>query len=215
MLLIFDLDGTIIDSKKEIEYSFEVAFKNLGIKLDKEKLMRVVGFPLEDIVYSLTGRYDKRVMEEIRRVYYGLDRRMIRVFPGMMTILKNINYRRAILTSKKRKTAIRDLRYLGIHELFDIIVGADDVNKNKPDGEGIKKVMNELKFSDLNRIYMIGDTEVDILAAKNSGIKSIAVTWGFRNEEMLRRYKPDYIAKKPEDIIEILKSNPSVPVFSH
>ncbi len=215
MLLIFDLDGTIIDSKKEIEYTFEVAFRNLGMKLDKEKLTMAIGLPLESVVYSLTGRYDERVINEIKRVYYGVNRRMIKAFPGMIDIIKNINCKKSILTSKKRATAIRDLEYLGIYNFFDIIVGADDVNKNKPNGEGIKKIMKKLGFFDLNRIYMIGDTEVDILTAKNAGVKSIAVAWGFRSEEILKGYNPDYIVSSPEEIVKIIKSDPSVSIFSH
>ena len=206
MLLIFDLDGTVIDSRSEIEHTFERAFMNLGMELDKKKLMKAVGYPLEEVVYNLVGKYDDRVIKEIRKLYFGMDKRMIKLFPGIMQVLQVSNHTKSVLTSKRRKTAMRDMQYLGILDLFDVVVGADDVEKKKPDGEGVRKIAEKLKFFDFNRIYMIGDTEVDILTARNAGVKSIAVTWGFRTEEELKKYKPDYIAREPEDIKRILQS---------
>ncbi len=207
MLLIFDLDGTVIDTKKEIFDTFHQAFNNLGLKLDEDKLEKYVGLPLEELLEALLGKYDRKVEEEIRRIYYyNYDKRIrrIRVFPGLEEIIKNNGFKKAILTSKRRKTALNDLNYLGISEYFSVVIGADDLRKKKPDGEGIKKIIDVVGYKDISSVYMIGDTEMDILAAKDAGVKSIAVTWGFRNEEFLKKYNPDYIIHTPAELKELI-----------
>jgi len=204
MLLIFDLDGTLIDTKEEIFETFNQAFNNLGLKLDKEKLDKYVGLPLEELLEALLGKYNKKVEEEIRRIYYSDRPRRIRIFPGMEEIIKSNGFKKAILTSKRKKAAFYDLNYLGIQEYFHIVIGADDLKKKKPDGEGIRKIITLAECTNPEKVYMIGDTEMDILAAKNAGVKSIAVTWGFRDEKFLKDYDPDYIIHSPKELKEFI-----------
>ncbi len=206
MLVIFDLDGTIVDSMDEIIYSFEKAFENLNIHLDESALKKYVGLPLDELITALIGKYEQRIADEIRRVYYSIYPRKIRLVPGMEYLISHKNYKKAILTSKKREIALRDLSYLGIERYFDIIVGANDLQKRKPDPEGIHRIMQSLNHRDKKSVFMIGDTELDIIAAKRAGVKSIGVTWGARDENFLEAYNPDFIARTPEDIYKILNS---------
>ncbi len=206
MLVIFDLDGTLIDTKDEIFSVFSKAFENMGLKLDRERMERYIGLPLRELLEKLLGEYDERVEREIAKVYYSNRERKIRLFPGMEDIL-NGNFRRAILTSKKRKTAIYDLSYLGLLEHFPIIVGADDIERKKPCAEGIFKIIRMADCKSRERVFMVGDTEMDIMAAKNAKVNSVAVTWGFRSEEFLKRYRPDYIAHNPDELKRILEGN--------
>lgn len=208
MLLIFDLDGTIIDTKEEIEYTFRRAFQNLGLPFDERKMEKYIGLAVEELIECLLGYYDPEVEKEIKRVYLGLKERKIRVFPGMEDVLKCNGFRKAIYTSKRRDVAIRDLEYVGLANFFSVIVGADDVRKKKPHGEGVKKVI-ELTGENKEDAFVIGDTEMDILAAKNAGVKSIAVTWGFRSEDFLRAFEPDFIVQHPKDILNILSDRKS------
>ncbi len=206
MLVIFDLDGTLIDTKDEIFSVFSKAFENLELILDRERMERYIGLPLRELLEKLLGEYDERVEREIAKVYYSDRERKIRLFPGMEGIL-NGNFRRAILTSKKRKTAIYDLSYLGLLEHFPIIVGADDIEKKKPCAEGIFKIIHMADCKRRDRVFMVGDTEMDIMAAKNAKVNSVAVTWGFRSEEFLERYEPDYIVHNPDELKRILEGN--------
>ncbi len=205
MLVIFDLDGTVIDTKQEIWNVFSQAFKNLGMELDASKMEMYIGLPLRELLEALLGKYDGRFEEEIKRIYYSDRERKIRVFPGMEEIIKHNGFKKAILTSKRRRTAIYDLRYLKIDKYFPIIIGADDVEKRKPCKEGIERIMDFAKCQDKNSVFMVGDTEVDILAAKNAGVKSVAVSWGFRREDFLKKYEPDYIVHTPQELRNILK----------
>ncbi len=204
MLLIFDLDGTIIDTREEIMYTFRRAFENLGLKLDEERMERNIGLAVEELIEALLGYYDERVHREIRNVYLSLKKRRIRVFPGIKEVLTQQDFKKAIFTSKKRWVALRDLEYVGLRNIFPLILGADDVSRKKPAGEGIERIM-ELAGERRRSTYVIGDTEMDILAARDAGVKSIAVTWGFRSEDFLRTLRPDFIARKPGDILTLLK----------
>ncbi len=204
MLVIFDLDGTLIDTKQEILEVFSQAFENLGRKLDYSKMEKNIGLPLEELLEALLGKYDKRFEEEIKRIYYSPRERKIRIFPGLEDIIKENNFKKAILTSKRKRTALTDLKYLGIDNYFPIIVGADDVERRKPCKEGIERIIDLANCKNRQDVFMVGDTEMDILAAKNAGVKSIAVTWGFRDEKFLKKYKPDYIAHNSQELKEIL-----------
>ena len=204
MLVIFDLDGTLIDTKQEILEVFSQAFENLGKKLDIYKMEKNIGLPLEELLEALLGKYDERFEKEIKRIYYSPRERKIRVFPGLNEIIKNNDFKKAILTSKRRKTALTDLRYLSIDGYFPIIIGADDVVKRKPCKEGIEKIIELANCKNKKDVFMVGDTEMDIMAAKNAGVKSIAVTWGFRDEDFLKKYGPDYIVHNPQELKRIL-----------
>jgi len=208
MLIIFDLDGTIIDTRDEIEYTFRKAFQNLGLPFDRRKMEKHIGLAVEELIECLLGYYDPEIEKEIKKVYLGLKERKIRIFPGMEDVLKCNGFKKAIYTSKRRDVAIRDLEYVGLANFFSVIVGADDVRKKKPDGEGVNKAI-ELTGENKEDAFVVGDTEMDVLAAKSAGVKSIAVTWGFRSEDFLRALEPDFIAQHPKDILNIVSNRKS------
>ena len=205
MLLIFDVDGTIIDSWPEIEVVFKSVFSREGIPLRMEDLRMSVGLPLNKVIEKLVGRDDEKIVEKIRAEFFSLNPRRIRLYDGIKEVLE-IPARKAILTSKGKAGTYRDLKYLGILDRFDMIVDADSVRKVKPDPDGILKILSEMD-AEKNRTFMIGDTEMDILAAKNAGVKSVAVTWGNRTREFLEKYQPDYIVNSPVELESLLKNH--------
>ncbi len=203
MLLIFDLDGTLMDTWEEIEYAFTRVFKRRGIPLNLDELRMSVGLPLNEVIASLVGHDDEELVRAIREEFLSINPRRARLFPGLENVLK-MPVKKAIFTSKGRLGTDRDLDILGLHGVFDAIVTADDVKRVKPDPEGIFKIL-EMVREEPKRTFMVGDTEMDILAAKNAGVRSIAVTWGFRQREFLEKYKPDFLVSTPEEILEIIK----------
>ncbi len=205
MLLIFDLDGTIMDTWDEIVYVFERVFGRRGIPLDMGDLRMAVGFPLNEVIARLVGYQDEGLVEEIRREFLSMKSRRIRLFEGMDEVLR-LPAKKAVFTSKGRVGTLRDLKYLGIEGYFDMVITADDVRKTKPDPEGIFAILSAIG-EDHEDAFMIGDTEMDILAARNAGIKSIAVTWGNRDEDFLRKYNPDYLVKSPAELLKLLQAH--------
>ncbi len=203
MILIFDLDGTIVDSWDEIVAAFTTVFDRWGIQLDLTRLRMAVGYPISKVIEKTAGFYDALLEKEIKEEFYKLNPRKIRMYPDMDKVLK-YPAKKAVLTSKRRRGAINDLKFLGIINLFSLVVTAEDLENPKPHPEGIHKIVNTLS-NRKEEVYFIGDTEVDILTAKNAGVKSIAVTWGFRSREFLEKYKPDHLVNTPEEILDIIK----------
>ncbi len=205
MLLIFDLDGTIMDTWNEIKLAFETIFSKRGIDLDEKELRMAVGFPLEEVIKFLTGTYNEDLVKEVRNAFLSIEPRKIKMFEGIKKVI-DLPVKKAVLTSKGNLGTFRDLKYLGIEDKFQYIVTADMVKNKKPDPEGILKILENLKEKPEDT-FMIGDTEMDILAAKNAGTKSVAVTWGNRTEEFLRKYNPDFIVKNPEELVTLVKNH--------
>ncbi len=205
MLLIFDLDGTLMDTWDEIEYVFKRVFNRRGVPLDSDKLRMAVGLPLGKVIEKVYGREDRELEDEIRKEFLGMNPRKIKLFSGLEDVF-HLPAKKAVFTSKGRLGTYRDLDFLGIREFFDIVITSDDVSNPKPDPEGIIKILNALGERP-EKTFMIGDTEMDILAARNAGIKSIAVTWGNRSEMFLREFKPTYIVRDPKELVKILHAH--------
>jgi len=205
MILIFDLDGTVMDTWEEIQLAFERVFRRKALELDYKKLRMAVGLPLDKVVSSLTGKEEPALVEEIRNTFLSISPRKIKLFEGMRNIL-DLPIKKAVFTSKGDLGTYRDLKYLNIKDKFEYVVTADMLKNKKPHPEGILKILN---FFEVNRAetMMIGDTELDILAAKNAGVKSVAVTWGNRDYEYLLKYKPDYIVKATDELASLIKAH--------
>ena len=105
-----------------------------------------------------------------------------------------------IVTSKVRMTSLMGLKLCGLSEFFQTIVSVDDVQKAKPDPEGIRKAMQALGSS-TEHTLMVGDSHYDIEAAHNAGVQSAGVAWSMKGIEYLKSYKPTYII---DDIRELL-----------
>ena len=208
LIVIFDVDGTLIDSWAEILVVFRKVFKSYGFSLSEKQLRMTVGLPLENIIKELTGEENDEMVEAIRREFFSLPRRLIRLYPGVENVLK-LPFKKAILTSKGRIGTIRDLAYFGLEHAFDMVVDADAVRHKKPNPEGIFMIINRFKDC-ADEVFMVGDTELDVLAAKSAGVKSIAVTWGFRDEQHLKQFNPDFIVDNYDELIKILKSYASL-----
>ncbi|NPA75237.1 MAG: HAD-IA family hydrolase [Euryarchaeota archaeon] len=204
MLLIFDLDGTIMDTWEEILITFQKVFSKRNLPLDVNALRMAVGLPLEQVIESLVGYEAPDIVRDIRDTFLSLNPRRIKIFEGMEDVL-NIPAKKAILTSKGDLGTYRDLRELGIEHMFDVVVTADTVVNKKPDPEGINIILQRLN-EEPSRTFMIGDTEMDILAGKRAGVKTIAVTWGNRDLEHLYNYAPDYVVTSPRELKELLES---------
>jgi pyrophosphatase PpaX len=205
MLLIFDLDGTLMDTWEEIEYAFTRVFRRKGIPLDIQDLKMSVGLPLNEVIATLVGHEDPELVRAIRDEFLSINPRRARLFPGLEDVLK-MPVKKAIFTSKGKLGTERDLDILGLHGVFDAIVTTDDVERVKPDPEGIFKIL-ELTREEPRHTFMVGDTEMDILAAKNAGVRSIAVAWGNRSEDFLKKYEPDFIARTPEELRDFIQAH--------
>lgn len=208
--VLFDLDGTIIDTANVILGSWQHTYKKLaGIEGDRNKIVKTMGEPL---AVSLKNAFPHVPVEESMEIYRSFHRDNFRdsidIFPGMKDLIKELKERKyslSVVTSRMRGTTEEALEKYGIKELFDYIVTCDDTDKHKPDPEPILVALRKLSKGPHESI-MVGDSIFDILCAKNANVKSALVGWTITmtEEEALEGDAPDYIIKKPEELLEVI-----------
>jgi pyrophosphatase PpaX len=205
--ILFDLDGTIIDTNELIIATYlHVLAGQSGGPHSRETIIPHMGMPLIEQMMLFTGRSD---VEDMIPVYREFNLRMhdelVREFPhvkDVMAALHEHGIRMGIVTSKIRKTTEMGLNFCKLREYVDAIVSVDDVLQPKPHPEGIHKAMRELD-ADPDSTLMVGDSFYDIEAAKNAGILSAGVAWSLKGEDYMRELEPDYLLKDMRDLLEI------------
>lgn len=182
-LIIFDLDGTLIDSIEGWIKAFQQSFKSFGIKVSRKKLTELFGKSDIDIVKALVKNPEKR--ERVLKYLYQLKKgdellkefRLHRNAKRVLKKLKEKGYIIALATGNRKDFCSKVLRHFGLTDFFDIIVTVDDVRKGKPEPEMLIKCLNQAKVGKDEAIY-ICDSLPDVLASKKAGIKCLLVSWG-------------------------------------
>lgn len=187
--ILFDLDGTIIDSTEAILESFDVSFKYFNIKTPSDELIKsLVGHPLDTMYQGLDVPTDQiqDIVKAYKEHYRLISREKTILLPNAKEAIEKAGKfaTLGIVTTKTKRYSIELLEHLGILENFSIVVGREDVINPKPHPEPVLKAISSLKAKkDLS--WMIGDTMMDIESAKAAGIKSCGVLCGYGKFENL------------------------------
>lgn len=203
--IFFDVDGTLVDSRKDITNAVNHALGTLGFKkLSVETVISYVGTGVKDLIRKCFGTDDESVVEKGDKLYWkyfmehAVDESVL--YPHAREILEYLkDKRKFILTNRYKDFAEATLKGLGIMGYFEEIIGGDDENCLKPSACLFDRIVPRLKV-DRNRALIIGDMDIDIQAGKNSGIKTCWITHGLGRVEDVKNLKPDYII---EDLIEL------------
>ena len=207
--LLFDLDGTLIDSVRLIldSYHHTLALHGLPARTDDEWLQGI-GTPLR--VQFADWKDDPERLEALIATYreYNLAHhdRMVTIYPGVLEALRDVKARGAttgLVTSKNQQGALRGLRLVGLYELMDVMVCADDVENPKPHPEPVEKAVQLLGADPATTVY-IGDSIHDMRSGRAAGVQTAAVLWGPFGREHLERAEPDYWLQRPEEIASLL-----------
>ncbi|MEM0153368.1 MAG: HAD family phosphatase [Ignisphaera sp.] len=208
--MVFDLDGTLVDSVNIHLISWIEACKLLGIsaKLDSTTINMIkdlVGLAAEDIALTITGDESKaKNLAELKRRIYLEKIDSITPFPGVVDgirKLRELGLRIAIASSTSRATIEAVTKNTGIINLIDDYVGSDEVIRRKPDPEMFLKAMKKIGIEP-NEAIVVGDTKYDIAPANQLGAISILICWRGCNEVDVR---PTFYAYTIDDVIEIAK----------
>ena len=210
--LIFDLDGTLIDSIGDIHYSVNLAFKEYGydeVSFDFVKLNTGRGFRklIQDCLPQII---DEKLIDDITATYteyYGQHcGERTKPYEGIHDTLKKLqelNIKLAVNSNKKdvytkqlMKTIFPDINFICVY-------GERDGVKNKPNPETANEIVLKMGLNK-NEVLYVGDSEVDIKTAKNGGFRSIGCKWGFRGEDILIKEGATYIIDKPIEMVEIV-----------
>ena len=207
-VVLFDLDGTVVDSGAIILASMRHATKEvLGIQPPDEELMAAVGGPgLEAQMRALApDRVDELV--SVYRAHNEPLHGELACCDGMDDVLvqlKEEGRRLAIVTAKRRATVDLAFATVPIGHLFEAVVGGDETERHKPHPEPLVLAAERMRVDSRDCAY-VGDSPFDVRAAKAAEMHAVAVTWGgIHDREKLEREEPDAIADTAEELIDIL-----------
>lgn len=201
-LLVWDFDGTLVDSRPLIEAGMAHALDRLGLGRElMSEWLRYVGLPVEEGIrrtFSPLGLGPDEVLPVYRSFGHADHEHLIRPFEGMPELVQELRDRgqaMAIATSKRRVPLDRQLAAFGWERAFDPVITPDDVASGKPDPESLHRILDLTGLAP-GDLLMIGDTPFDLDMAAAAGVPSIAVGHGFYPAEALaacgpRAYAPD------------------------
>lgn len=209
--VLFDFDGTVMDTREVILQSWQHTFRTLeGKEHDPAEIYRTFGEPLEYTMRNLFPHVDAREAVDIYRSYHKNNfGELIRVFPGISELLERLKadeYQIGLVTSRLRNTTVEGLEAYGLLRYFDELVTCDDTAKHKPDPEPILAALRKLN-SKPEQAVMVGDTMFDIGCARNAGVMSVLVNWSVSvsEEEKTGPDGPDFVIDKAADLLKILE----------
>lgn len=202
--IFFDLDGTLTESGPGIMNSVKYALRKMGkTELPSEKLRRFIGPPLSDSFEKFCGCTAEETKQGIAfyREYYtsgGMFENEL--YPGveeMLRTLKNAGFRLAIATSKPELLSIQIVKHFHLDSYFEAVCGATMDEKRVKKSEVIAYALETLGISEAEKksVLMVGDREHDILGAKENGLDSMGVLYGYGSESELCKAGADYIAE--------------------
>ncbi len=211
--ILFDLDGTLTDSKPGIVDSLEYALDKMNIKLqDKSVLSKFIGPPLKfsfNEYIGLEGDDINKAIDYYREYFAQKGIYGNKLYDGMEDMLKNLKAlgkNLIVATSKPTVFATKIIENFNVTGYFSYISGAD-LSESHADKSGIiLHALKECKVTNLDDAIMVGDRRYDIHGAKTVGIKSIGVLYGYGDLEELTAEKADYIAKDVKDVQRIIES---------
>lgn len=208
--ILFDFDGTLMDTNEVIIQSWQYAFRNIkGVEADRNEIIKTFGEPIMLTLKNFFVGTDEEI-RQFRDVYREYQKNVfedeIVLFPGvydMLHKLKDLGYRMAVVTSRLGESTREGLRRFGIDDVFEVVITADDTSAHKPDPEPANIALKKLGVS-ASEAIMVGDTKMDIGCANNAGITSVLVGWTMAIVDEAE-YKPDHIIDKADDLITLLE----------
>lgn len=213
-LLIFDVDGTIWDSEKDVFLSFNHTLKTMaGFEITKEQFQELAGKPLGDMFEKVLPDDKKALSGEYEKAYkkYYIDEEHFAdatvLFPDVKRIIdkfKNEGYYMAVASSKPKRILDKMVATFNL-EGFNYVLGTEESDfKHKPDPQIVNYIMDKLNVTKEDTV-IIGDSKSDILTGKNAGIDTIAVTFGYDKKENLISAEPTSIIDKFSELENILE----------
>jgi len=205
-MVIFDMDGTLLDSSKSMTQSINFVRNELGLPpFEVKEVVKLINEPDNDLPKLFYE--DKRPYSECRAIfekhYIHNCIKEMDIFDGVRDMLEKLKgqYKLSVLTNAYGNFARKMLKHLSIDNYFEEIIGSDDINARKPDPKGVYYLLEKYNIPK-NNSFFIGDSLKDEECAKNAGIKYIFTDWGFGESK-----EPDFILSKQQtdNIIEILQ----------
>lgn len=203
---LFDIDGTLLNTDQFIFQAFRHSLKSHASRdASWEEVSRVLGRPLAECYAIIEPSQDSEKLAQTHRSFQ-LDNLHLAVpfggTTGVLKLLSEAGVKIAAVTTRHNDTLHKTLDLAGILSYFNAIVSADDVVRHKPHPEPVQKALELLSVSPRDAI-MIGDSELDVLAGRQAGTKTIGVTYGFQGEKV-RESNPDYVVSDIREVVALI-----------
>jgi phosphoglycolate phosphatase len=210
--ILFDLDGTIADSRPGILASIEYLLRRLGHEPDPSfDLQFVLGPPAEDWITKVLGHYRDDRFDEGVALYRSHQNEiglfLSSIYPGIPDLLSGLRQRGIeiyVATAKRTEAAQRVLRHFGLASLFQSIRGTTPDRKNWDKAALISELLQERDL-DPTRTAMLGDRKQDVCAARKNGLAGLGALWGYGSEQELMTHGASFCFRAPLDLLEALE----------
>lgn len=206
-LIIFDLDGTLVDSSQDITNAINHAVAGTGLPpYAREQIIKLVGEGLTKLIENILPPELEHRKAEILQKFLDYYSEHIadntRPYPSVCETLKKLGkYRKAVLSNKHELLSKRLMGKINIIKYFDYIIGSDTLNERKPSPKAIHYLLDTFSLLPENAM-IVGDSELDIRAGKNARITTVGVTYGYRQSESLK--DADYLINAMSELIPLL-----------
>lgn len=204
--VLFDLDGTLIDTTPLIFESFRHTVRHhFGRSMEEEELLKFLGIPLRQAFVELYPDQADLLVTTYREFNHANHDNFTGVFIGINRVLEQCarkGVKLGVVTSKGRKLAQRGMELFGINKYMSVFVGLEDTAIHKPQAAPLLKAMELCGAGDCGKVLYVGDSPYDILCARNAGVKSAAVTgWSYLPLQELMDVRPDICLQTPADLL--------------
>ena len=210
-LLIFDLDGTLVDTVEDLVRAVNFSLHTLGYA---EQSLTILAGYIGDGVSKLLQRAfaseEERLIEKALHYFRNYYREHLcdysQVYTGVKALLDCYQHKKlAVLTNKTQEFAEELLRQTGLRNRFDMVIGGGAGYAYKPDPEALLAILQTINGHP-SRAMIIGDSPNDIKAGKNAGIKTCAVSYGYTPREVLQQYQADIMIDHPAELLQFVST---------
>lgn len=211
--VIFDMDGTLLDTLEDLRDSVNFALEKYKYpKRTIEEIRNFVGNGVKVLVdKALPGGTENEYFDDVFKTFkshYAENcNNKTKPYAGMIPVIKKLKddgYKMAVVSNKSDRE-VKNLTKIYFDGLIDLAIGQSDKIRKKPYPDEVEKAL-ELLNSVADESVYVGDSEVDVMTAKNSNLDLIAVLWGFRSRDVLIDNGATVLIEKPEEIIQVLDS---------
>ena len=214
--ILFDLDGTLVDTSRDITANLNRAFESMGYpQLSHETILSHVGFGAHFLVEKCLQINQPNIIvdEKLLTELWERFRDFYRVhivddaapYPGVVEFLQQETRPMGVISNKPEEFVVAVLRELGLDHYFKFAWGRDTLPVSKPNPEVIRFGIHELGLNDSLQVCMVGDNPVDMIAARGAGVISVALSHGFSSRKLLEQEQPDHLFDSFEEFAGIVR----------
>lgn len=204
--ILFDVDGTILDTHEYIYQAFEHSLGMHHKPLTREEIQIIMGKPLEECYRILTELEDISELAESHKLFQANNAFLAKPFPNTIKTLEKIKKNGMLIgavTTRAKESATESLDVNEVMPYINHFVAFEDVVNPKPDPEGIHQVLNYFGIDPSDAI-MVGDSDVDVFAGKNAGVSTVGVTYGFHGENIVEA-DPDFVIDDIQEVLAVIE----------